>query len=233
MPAEMMANVSVHRQPELRPVFPVRTSRLLLRPLTVGDVDALLAYRSRPDVCRYVPFEPMDRQVINERLAKIWAPTELTDEGQALTLGVEVAETGVLVGDVVLFWHSRVHRGGEIGYVLNPDFAGHGYATEAAHALLRLGFDGLGLHRIVARVDERNEASATLARRLGMRQEAHLVQNEFFKGEWSTELDFAMLADEWPAHRGRFSSDQEHRDTSATIPRRTERSVIDPGTTSD
>ena len=217
--AGMMGGVSVYQQPELRPVFPVRTSRLLLRPLTAADVGALLAYRSRPDVCRYVPFEPMDRQVINERLATHWATTELTDAGQALTLGVEVAETGDLVGDVVLFWHSRVHRGGEIGYVLNPDFAGHGYATEAAHALLRLGFDDLGLHRIVARVDERNDASAKLARRLGMRQEARLVHNELFKGEWSTELDFAMLADEWAAYRDRFSGEREHRDTTTPIAR--------------
>lgn len=55
----------------------------------------------------------------------------------------------------------------------------------------------LGLHRIVARIDERNEPSVKLARRLGMRQEARLVHNEFFKGEWSTEVDFAMLAEEW------------------------------------
>ena len=59
----------------------------------------------------------------------------------------------------------------------------------------------MGLHRIVARLDERNEASARVARRLGMRQEARLIHNELFKGEWSTELDFAMLANEWPAHR--------------------------------
>jgi RimJ/RimL family protein N-acetyltransferase len=98
---------------------------------------------------------------------------------------------------VVLFWHSREHRGGELGYVVSPDFGGQGYATEAAREMLRLGFEELGLHRIVARVDERNESSARLARRLGMRQEARLVQNEFFKGEWSTELDFAMLAEEW------------------------------------
>jgi len=57
------------------------------------------------------------------------------------------------------------------------------------------------LHRIVARIDERNESSVRLARRLGMRQEARLVRNEFFKGEWSTELDFAMLADEWYARQ--------------------------------
>ena len=160
-------------------------------------MDALLAYRGRPDVCRYVPFEPMDRELIADRLAGPWARTALTDEGQSLTFGAELVETGQLVGDVVLFWHSRLHRGGEIGYVFDPEFAGRGYATEAAEAVLRWGFEELGLHRIVARLDERNEASARVARRLGMRQEARLVDNEFFKGEWTTELDFALLADEW------------------------------------
>ncbi|OLB66895.1 MAG: GNAT family N-acetyltransferase [Actinobacteria bacterium 13_2_20CM_2_72_6] len=198
-----MVGVSAHPQPALRPTYPIRTGRLLLRPLGLADVDALLAYRSRPDVCRYVPFEPMTPEVVAERLASVWANPELTDEGQALTLGMEVAGTGVLVGDAVLFWNSREHAGGEIGYVVNPEFSGHGYATEAAHALLRLGFDELGLHRIVARIDERNESSAKLARRLGMRQEALLVENEFLKGEWTNEVDFAMLAAEWPAHRTR------------------------------
>ncbi|GIF11331.1 GNAT family N-acetyltransferase [Actinoplanes teichomyceticus] len=182
---------------ELRPAYPIRTERLLLRPLTEADTEALLAYRSRPDVCRYVPFEPMTPEVIADRLATYWAATVLTDEGQSLTLGIEVAETGRLVGDVILFWHSRKHRGGEIGYVVNPEFSGHGYATEAARAMLRLGFEDLGLHRIIGRIDERNESSARVLRRLGMRQEARLVHNELFKGEWSTEVDFAMLADEW------------------------------------
>jgi len=185
----------------LRPSYPIRTDRLLLRPLTEDDVDSLLSYRGRPDVCRYVPFEPMTREVVQQRLASQWAITELTDEGQVLTLGVEVAATGRLVGDVILFGHSREHGRGELGYVVHPDVEGRGYATEAAREMLRLGFEELGLHRIVARIDERNEPSARLARRLGMRQEARLVQNEFFKGEWTNELDFAMLADEWPAHR--------------------------------
>jgi len=186
----------------LRPGYPVRTERLLLRPLTAGDADALLAYRGRDDVSRYVPFEPMSRDDILERIAGPWARTELTDEGQSLTLGAELAGpglagTGELAGDVVLFWHSREHAGGEIGYVFNPALGGRGYATEAALAMLRLGFEGIGLHRIVARIEERNEPSVKLARRLGMRQEARLVDNEFFKGEWSTEVDFAMLAEEW------------------------------------
>jgi RimJ/RimL family protein N-acetyltransferase len=181
----------------LRPGYPVRTERLLLRPLAMSDADALLAYRGRDDVSRYVPFEPMSRDDIVERIAGRWARTELTDEGQSLTLGAQLAETGELAGDVVLFWHSREHAGGELGYVFNPALAGRGYATEAAGAMLRLGFSELGLHRIVARIDERNEPSLRLARRLGMRQEARLVRNERFKGEWSTEVDFAMLAEEW------------------------------------
>jgi RimJ/RimL family protein N-acetyltransferase len=177
------------------------TERLRLRPLTEDDTEALLAYRSLPDVCRYVPFQPMTREVIAERLATMWANHELTDEGQHMTLGVELAATGELIGDVILMWHSREHSSGELGYVLNPAHMGHGYATEAAREVLRLGFDELGLHRIVGRIDERNEPSAKVLRRLGMRQEARLVHNEFFKGEWSTEIDFAMLASEWPAHR--------------------------------
>ena len=181
----------------LRPGYPVRTERLLLRPLAMSDADALLAYRGRDDVSRYVPFEPMSRDDILEGIAGRWARPELTDEGQALTLGAQLAGTGELAGDVVLFWHSREHAGGELGYVFNPALAGRGYATEAAGAMLRLGFSELGLHRIVARIDERNEPSLRLARRLGMRQEARLVRNERFKGEWSTEVDFAMLAEEW------------------------------------
>jgi RimJ/RimL family protein N-acetyltransferase len=185
----------------LRPEYPIRTERLLLRPLTAADTDALLSYRGRSDVCRYLPFEPMTPELIATRLAGDWARHELTDEGQAINLGIEAADTGDLVGDLILFWRSREHAGGEIGWVLHPDHTNRGYATEAATALLDLAFDDLGLHRVAARLDERNEPSARLARRLGMREEARLVDNEWFKGEWSTELDFAVLADEWRARR--------------------------------
>ena len=188
------------RRPEsLCPTYPIRGDRLLLRPLTSRDIDALLAYRGREDVCRYVPFEPMTREGVTERLTGQWARTELTGEGQSLTLGAEVSQTGELAGDIILFWHSEEHAGGEIGYVFNPSLGGRGYATEAVTMMLRLGFEELGIHRIIARIDERNDPSVRLARRVGMRQEARLVENEFFKGEWSTELDFAMLAAEWHA----------------------------------
>jgi len=182
----------------LSPDYPIVTARLRLRPLVATDVDALLTYRGRPDVCRYLPFEPMTREVLTHRLAEDLSRTELTDEGQGLTLGAELRETGELIGDVVLFFRSREHAGGELGYVFHPDRGGHGYATEACAAVLAQAFGPLGLHRVIARLDARNRASAALAGRLGMRLEAHLVSNELFKGEWSDELDYALLAEEWP-----------------------------------
>lgn len=179
-------------------LLPVDTPRLRLRPLAPGDVDALLTYRGDPEVCRYLPFEPMTRAVLAGRLAGDLGRTRVTEDGQGLTLGVEDRGTGALLGDVVLFLRSREHGGGEIGYVFHPGAGGRGYATEACSALLALAFDVLGLHRVVARLDSRNAASARLAARLGMRREAHFVRHERFKGEWSDELVFAMLAEEWP-----------------------------------
>lgn len=183
----------------LAPKYPVLTERLALRPLTPADAEHLHAYRSIPEVCRYVPFMPMTFAAIEERIGGIWSKQAIEAEGDSLTLGAELIESGLVIGDVILMFRSAEHRGGEVGWVFHPDHAGRGYATEAAHAMLHLAFDELGLHRVTARLDARNEASARLCTRLGMRLEAHLLQNEWFKGEWSDELGFALLQDEWRA----------------------------------
>ncbi|HKC26930.1 MAG TPA: GNAT family N-acetyltransferase [Jatrophihabitans sp.] len=187
----------------LHPDYPIVTERLLLRPLDPAtDVEAVYAYQSRPDVCRHIPYQPRTREQVTERLADPERTSStIENEGDVISLAVVVRETGELVGDVILFYRSAEHRAGEIGYVLNPNFHGNGYATEASRALLGLAFGGLGLHRVIARIDARNDASAAVLRRLGMRQEAVLIENEWFKGEWTTEIDFAILAHEWNAAR--------------------------------
>ena len=183
----------------LNPDFPIETERLLLRPLDPDkDVEDIFAYQSRPDVCRYIPYEPRTREQIAERLADTDRTRSTLDkDGQVMSLAVELRETGRVIGDVVLIYSSAEHQCAEIGYVLNPEYHGNGYMTEACHALLALAFDGLKVRRVTARIDDRNEASAAVLRRLGMRQEAHLIENELFKGEWTSEIDFAILAAEW------------------------------------
>ncbi len=186
---------------QLTPDYPIETERLLLRPLSLADVDDLHAYQSREDVCRYIPYSPLTRAAVIERIQRPQMRSTIDDEGQAINLGIELRAGGRVVGDVTLFYRSREHRSGEIGYVVNPEYQGRGYATEAGRALLELAFAGLGLHRVIARIDARNDASAGVLRRLGLRQEAYLRENEWFKGEWSDEIDFAILAAEWRAAR--------------------------------
>jgi RimJ/RimL family protein N-acetyltransferase len=184
--------------PTLRLVLeqPVRTERLALRTLRPGDADAIHAYRSLPEVARYVPFEPMSPDLIAERLQGFWARNRAKGEGEGIVVGFERLDTGELVGDLALMLVSDEHRGAEIGWVLNPDHGGHGYATEAARAGLGLLFAGRA-HRVVARVDARNGSSLRLCERLGMRREATLIANEWFKGEWTDEVDYALLEGEW------------------------------------
>ncbi|GAA5065494.1 RimJ/RimL family protein N-acetyltransferase [Thermocatellispora tengchongensis] len=185
----------------LKPDFPLRTERLILRPFTDGDLEALHAFHRLPEVTRYLYWEPRDRAQTRAALKEKATRTTLTDDNHILSLAVERRDTGELIGDCMLHHLSREHAQGEIGFVFHPAHHGHGYATEAGRELLRLGFDELGLHRIIGRCDARNTASAAVLARLGMRREAHLRENEFFKGQWSDELIYAMLHREWTATR--------------------------------
>jgi RimJ/RimL family protein N-acetyltransferase len=136
------------------------------------------------------------------RLEKDIARTAIRAEGDVLALAVVSKATGDLVGDVDLDWRSAEHRLGEIGFLVHPDHQGKGYATEAARPLLRIAFEDLALHRVIARTEARNTASARVLEKLGMRREAHLVENEWVKGEWQSELVYAILAREWRASVG-------------------------------
>ncbi|MFI5714132.1 GNAT family N-acetyltransferase [Kribbella sp. NPDC051620] len=179
--------------------LPIETDRLTLRRYLETDYDDLLKLQSSPDVTRFLLYDPKTPEQVRQSLAGRLADVPLDADGQALTVAVILRETGQHVGEVTLFVHQAEQRTGELGFVFHPDFHGQGYAREASAELLRLGFEELGWHRIIGRLDYRNTGSAKLLERLGMRLEAHFVRNEFLKGEWTDELVYAVLADEWAA----------------------------------
>jgi len=178
---------------------PIETERLLLRPFVAEDFDAVFAMQSRPDVARYLYWDARTEDEVREALEKKVAGTAIRSEGDALFLAAVLKSTGELVGDVVLHLLSQEHSTAEIGFIVHPDHHGHGYATEAARPLLKLAFEDVQVHRVIGRVEPRNVASARVLEKLGMRQEAHLIENEFVKGEWQSELIYAMLDREWRA----------------------------------
>lgn len=180
------------------PALPVRTDRLLLRAHRPDDLDRLLEVYGDPDVCRWIPLGPWDRA---EAEAQLEVRLKRTDYGVGpdRRLGLVIETGGALVGDVVLFPVETEPDTGEIGWVLHPQHTGHGYAEEAARALLDLAFDHYGLHRVVARVDPRNVSSTRLCHRLGMRREAHHRLAHWARGEWCDVEVHALLAQDRPA----------------------------------
>lgn len=184
------------------PDYPIHTERLSLRPFTMADLDAVHDIQSRDDVTRYLYWNPRDRREAREALAQRVNQQRFDDINDVISLAVVRRDTGALIGTSNLTWTSSLHSQGELGYVLHPDQHGQGFATEVTVALLRLGFEGAGLHRVYGRCDGRNIASARVMEKAGMRREAYLRENEFNKGEWTDELVFALLAKEWPAIRG-------------------------------
>lgn len=181
------------------PDYPLETARLRLRPFTRGDVDAVFAYRQREDVARYLFDEPMTRESCAEAVQARVGQIGFDKEGDKIFLAVERIDDLAMIGEVSLILRSMEARQAEIGYIFNPDFHGRGYATEASRVLLGLGFDQAGMHRIYARCDARNLASAKVMERLGMRREAHFREHLLVKGAWDEELIYAMLENAWRA----------------------------------
>ena len=182
---------------------PIATERLVLRLMTPADVDDIFSYQSREDVCRYLLFEPRTHEEVEERVAKHAASTTLEKDGDYLQLALELPASpdapARVIGDSYFTIASLENSRGEIGWTLHPEFAGHGYAAEAARTMLALAFTRIRLHRVYAELDPRNAASIALCKRLGMREEAFFLKDLWFKGAWADTGIYAILREEWLA----------------------------------
>ena len=114
---------------------------------------------------------------------------------------VGLRATGQLIGDCAAMPQAGDPRQCEIGFTIAPDYQGRGYATEAVRLLLNYLFTERGKHRITAYCDPRNAASVALLERLGMRREGHLRESTWAKDEWTDDLVYALLHDEWQSRR--------------------------------
>lgn len=102
-----------------------------------------------------------------------------------------------LIGDCALKVGRGDPRQAEIGSTLSRAYRGQGYATEAVSRLLDYAFGAMGLHRVVATTDQRNERSFGLLERPGVGREGSFVRNAWSKGDWASEYLSAVPGEEW------------------------------------
>jgi RimJ/RimL family protein N-acetyltransferase len=176
------------------PTWPLRTERLVLRPYEPADADAFAVGWASEEWTSLLLSRPMNRAEVGEMVRR------RTELGDGLFISLAVAtQDGTVIGDSMLHLQGTGLSEGEIGWTVLPGFGGHGYATEAARAVLRLGFEHFGLRRIVANLDARNDRSAALCERLGMRREVDRVGDFWSKGTWTSSYEYALLREEWVA----------------------------------
>lgn len=123
----------------------MQTERLILRRYCPSDLEDLFAILSEPEVVKFEPYKPMSMDEVRENLA--WRIS--TDE----MIAIELKESHRLIGNVYL--GKRDYATLEIGYVLNRDDWGQGYAVESCEALIQKAFEQ-GIHRIYAECDPEN-----------------------------------------------------------------------------
>jgi [ribosomal protein S5]-alanine N-acetyltransferase len=168
----------------------IETERLFLREFRDSDLADIQEYASDPEVVRYLTWGPNTLEQTQQFLSNVQATRP--EHGFA----IELKQEKRVVGACRLTVKDQLNRSGDIGYVLNRRYWGRGYIPEAAGALLEFGFGELKMHRIWARCDTLNLASARVMEKIGMRREAHLLQDVFEKGIWRDSYIYAILESE-------------------------------------
>jgi RimJ/RimL family protein N-acetyltransferase len=177
------------------------TARLLLRRFEPADLPAMVAYRSDPAVARYQSWTPDWSMADAEEFLREDQATALGTNGTWTQVALVERASGAMVGDAALHFVAAQPDTVELGVTLAPAHQGRGLAAEALRGVISWLFSVHGTHRVLAQADARNAPVRRLLERLGLRQEAELVEADFWKGEWTTLCIYAVLAREWHAAR--------------------------------
>lgn len=185
-----------------RIAWPVRTERLTLRPATRADLPLLYEIRAHPGVSFWLTQEP---STYDDYLAR-------NDDPKRIASTLVVEHGGEVIGDLFLTveapWSQLEVQDqaadtlGVMGWCVDPEHAGKGFATEAAAEMLRLLFEELGVRRVVAGAFADNVASVRVMEKIGMRLETRGVRDQLHRTlGWLDGVGYALLVEEWRSMR--------------------------------
>jgi ribosomal-protein-alanine N-acetyltransferase len=172
------------------------TERLILREFEENDWRTILAYQSDPLYLRYNPWNYRTETDVRQ-FVQTFMNWRHEKPRRKFQLAITLKSSGVLIGNGGIRMKAAYAKDADIGYELDSNYWGHGYATETARAFVDFGFKELRLHRIWAQCISENVASARVLEKVGMQLEGHFRENEWLKNRWWDTLQYAILEREW------------------------------------
>jgi len=174
----------------------IQSNRLILRPITAEDAEAVFGYRSNAVVNQFQGWIPETIADVHDFIRnKVSLVIDQPDTW--FQLAIIKKDNGELIGDIGIHFLESDSLQVEIGFTLDCNQHGKGFATEALTEILKFLFLKLNKHRVIASIDPRNEKSIRVVERLGMRKEAHFRKSLLINNEWVDDLVYAILKEEW------------------------------------
>lgn len=169
----------------------LRTPRLRLRKLTMRDAVDIYRYSRDPEVARHVLWDA--HRSIGDSRAYLRYMTRRYRTHEPASWGIELTETGHIIGTIGFMWVQQDNNAAEVGYSLSREYWNRGLMTEALRAVIRYGFESMSLNRIEAQHETTNPASGAVMRKCHMQKEGTLRGRLFNKGRYVDVDLYAIL----------------------------------------
>ena len=169
----------------------IETNRLLIRNLSLSDLEDFHLYRSNENIAKYQGFYVMDMKQAKEFIRE-QMDLSFGKPGQWVQYGIENKSTQKLIGDCAIRLDETNIQIAEIGITVSHLHQKNGYAKEAMRGIFSFLFNEQNIHRIIETVDTENLASIKLMESLGLTKDEHSLERVFFKGKWGHEIRYLI-----------------------------------------
>lgn len=173
----------------------LETERLLIRDLTLDDKQAVFNYRSDAEANKFQSWIPETLEDVEQFIER--NNKEFNQPESWYQVLITEKDSKAVIGDIGIHFFGSENLQAELGITLNKDFQGRGYASEALKGVINFLFSDLKKHRIMASIDPENIDSLKLMERIGFRKEGHFVKSLFWKNNWTDDVIYALLREEW------------------------------------
>ncbi|MEK3975083.1 GNAT family protein [Psychrobacillus sp. FSL K6-2684] len=173
----------------------LETERLILRKVTLEDIQDMYLYGSDEEVSKYVTWNT--HETISDTKGFVEFVLNKYENKQVSPWGIECKENGKFIGTIDFVWWQPNNKTAEIGYVISKDYWRKGLTSEVAKEIIKFGFEKMDLVRIQARCDVENIGSARVMEKAGMSFEGIIRKGIFVKGMHRDLKMYSILKEEF------------------------------------